>query len=125
MTKPSIRVDGAKELRKALRKVEGGIADLKGVHADAAKVVEERAGQIVPRRSGRLATSIRSSGQATGGVVRAGRASVPYAGVIHFGSPKRNIKPQPFLYDALDDRGNEVVEVFEKRVKTLISRHGL
>lgn len=125
MTKPSIKVDGARELRKALKAVDGGIADLKSVHADAAQIVEQRATQLVPRRSGLLAGSLRSSGQAAGGVVRAGRAAVPYAGVIHFGWPGHNISPQPFLYDALDDRTRQVIDVYEKRVNDLIDKHGL
>lgn len=125
MTKPSIQVDGAKELRRALKAVDGGIADLKAAHAESAEVVERRAEQLVPRVSGLLESTIRSAGQAAGGVVRAGRASVPYAGPIHFGWAARNIEPQPFLYDALDDRRREVVEVYEDRVGKLIRKHGL
>ena len=125
MTKPSITVEGAGDLRKALRKIEGGIADLKAAHAESAVVVEKRAEQLVPYRTGTLAASIRSSGQAAGGVVRAGKASVPYAGVIHFGWKAHNIKPRPFLYDALDQRRNEVLDVYESRVGSLIHQHGL
>ena len=122
---PTIEVDGAREVRAALRKIEGGLADLKQVHADAAQIVERRAEQIVPRRSGALAGSVRSSGQARQGVVRAGRASVPSAAPIHFGWRARNIQPQPFLYDALDDRRNEVIDRYETEVNGLIRRHGL
>lgn len=125
MTKPTITVEGARELRRALRALEGGTDDLKATHAESAKVVEQRASQLVPRRSGALAGSIRSTGQAAAGVVRSGRASVPYAGVIHFGWPRRNIGPQPFLYDALDDRRNEVLSLYASRVDGLISKHGL
>jgi hypothetical protein len=125
MTKPAIKVKGADQLRKALRQVDSGIKDLKGVHADAAKVVEQRATQIVPRRTGRLEASIRSSGQARQGVVRAGSAGLPYAGVIHFGWAGHNISPQPFLYDALDDRAGEVLDTYERGVEALIRRHGL
>jgi len=125
VTKPSVNVDGARELRKALKAVDGGLADLKSVHGAAAQIVEQRAGQLVPRRSGRLAGSLRSSGQAAGGIVRAGRATVPYAGVIHFGWPARNISPSPFLYNALDDRSRQVVDVYEKRVGELIRKNGL
>ena len=125
MTKPSIQVDGAKELRRALKAVDGGIDDLKAAHAESAEIVERRAEQLVPRVTGLLETTIRSTGQAAGGVVRAGRASVPYAGPIHFGWAGHNIEPQPFLYDALDDRTREVVEVYEKRVGSLITKHGL
>lgn len=125
MTKPTVTVDGARELRKALKAVDGGVADLKSAHAEAAEIVEDRGHQLVPRLSGLLDSSIRSSGQAAGGVVRAGRSSVPYAGPIHFGWPAHNIEPQPFLYDALDDRSQQVVDVYEERVGSLIDKHGL
>jgi hypothetical protein len=123
VTKPSIEVVGAKKLAAALRKTEGGIADLKVAHSDAARIVEGEAKTLVPRRSGTLAASIRSSGTQAGGVVRAGRAKVPYANVIHFGWPRHNITPQPFLYDAVDARRNEVVESFNKHVKKITKRH--
>jgi hypothetical protein len=79
----------------------------------------------VPRRSGLLESSIRSSGQASGGVVRSGSVGVPYAGPIHFGWPGHNIEPQPYLYDALDDRASQVVDVYEQRVNGLIKTYGL
>lgn len=125
MTKPTITVEGARELRKALRDLDGATADLKAAHADSANIVAQRAMQIVPRRSGTLGSSIRSTGQAAAGVVRSGRASVPYAGVIHFGFPRRNISPQPFLYDALDERRGEVLDMYEERVASLIKKYDL
>lgn len=125
MTKPEIKVEGARELKAALRKIEGGIADLKEAHADAAHIVEVRAVELVPYVSGNLAGSIRSSGTQAGGVVRSGAARVPYAGVIHFGWAARNIRPQPFLYDALDDRTDEVIETYEKQINKLIKANGL
>ena len=125
MTKPTITVEGARELRKALRDLDGATADLKAAHADSANIVAQRAMQIVPRRSGTLGSSIRSTGQAAAGVVRSGRASVPYAGPVHFGWPRRNISPQPFLYDALDERRGEVLDMYEERVASLIKKYDL
>jgi hypothetical protein len=57
--------------------------------------------------------------------VRAGRTSVPYAGPIHFGWPAHNIEPTPFLYDALDQRRSEVIDLYEQRVGDLIRKNGL
>jgi len=125
VTKPTITVEGARELRKALRDLDGATADLKAAHADSANIVAQRAMQIVPRRSGTLGSSIRSTGQAAAGVVRSGRASVPYAGPVHFGWPRRNISPQPFLYDALDERRGEVLDMYEERVASLIKKYDL
>ena len=48
----------------------------------------------------------------TGGKVRAGMKAVPYAGPIHFGWGRRNITPQPFLYQAIDRRHAEVLDTY-------------
>jgi hypothetical protein len=125
VTKPSITVEGAKQLQRALRQVEGGMADLKSAHAEAAKIVERQAEAIAPRRSGRLAASVRSAGQARQGIVRAGKAAVPYAAVIHFGYAARNIAPQPYLYDALDARRTEVIATYNSHVNKLIKKNDL
>ena len=53
-------------------------------------------------------------------MVRAGFARVPYAGPIHFGWRKRNIQPQPFLYEALDKRRNEVFDRYNKEVRNIL-----
>lgn len=117
-----VRVEGAKELRRALKKAELDVerAALKEAHREAAEIVAKRATQVVPEVSGTLKGSIRASGTQTKGIVRAGRKSVPYAGVIHFGWPRRNISPQPYLYEAADDRVNEVLETYLERVDQIL-----
>lgn len=124
MTKPSIELIGGDELRRALRKFDDGLRDLRKVNEDAAEVVAERARSNAPRRSGRLASSIRAKATNTTGLVEAG-VGLAYGGVIHFGWPAHNISPQPFLYDALDERTQQVVEVYEQRVDDLITKYGL
>jgi len=125
VTRPEIKIKGAKQLQRALRQVEGGTANLKEAHLAGAKIVEREAVRLAPKRSGALAGSLRSSGQARQGVVRAGRAAVPYAGVIHFGWTKRNIAPQPYLYDAVDSRRQEVLDAYGVDVNKVIKANGL
>ena len=125
MSSRRITVEGGRELRKALRAVENGTADLKGVHKETGELVGATAARLVPRRKGVLQSTIRAAGQAAGAVVRAGYAVVPYAGPIHFGWPSRGIAPTPFLYDALDYRRAEVIEMYQDRVNDLIRKHGL
>ncbi len=121
-----VRIEGAKELRRALRQVaDDARSDLKPVHADVAGIVADTAQQMAPIRTGSLAASIRSSGTLTKAIVRAGTARIPYAGVIHFGWPRRNITPQPFLYDAMDRRRAEVLERYHDGVDAIIKRRGL
>ena len=58
-------------------------------------------------------------------MVRAGRAAVPYAGVIHFGWAAHSIAPQPFLYDAADARADEVLAKFHEDINKQARSAGL
>ena len=121
----SIKATGVKELRRELRRMGDDLEDLKALNLTVATMVAERAKDIVPRRTGNLADTIRPAGTKTAGRVRAGFKRVPYAGVIHFGFPARRIQPQPFLYDALDQRRGEVFDAYFKGIKKIQRKAGL
>ena len=114
-----VQVEGLRELRKALKTAQKGYEDVKAAGLEAAVPVEKQARVLVPKLTGALEGTIRSAGQASGAVVRAGFARVPYAGVIHFGWPGHNISPNPFLYDALDQRRSEVIKIYQERINTI------
>ena len=138
----AIHIEGLRELRASCK---GGAAELvtelKAINKDAAEIVARRAAQIAPTDKGRqdnhptglLRDSIRTGNQAARGVVMAGGATVPWAGPIHFGwSTRPNaakgwrggpIAPQPFLYDALDQKHDEVVRHYEEQVLAFNTRH--
>jgi len=118
--KPQLEVKGGRELRRALKSVEGGLEDLKTLHGAAATVVVQAAGSTVPRRTGRLAGSIRGSGTKTMAVVRAGGARIPYGGPIHWGWPARNIAPQPFLTEAAQNTEDSWEAIYADGVQRLI-----
>lgn len=123
MATPAIRVEGLNKLTRDLKRLEGDLSDsVKKLNAELAEDVADTARQKVPRRRGTLASSIRSSGQARTGVVRAGSAAVPYANPIHFGWAKHNIRPRPFLYDALDARANDVVRRWTVELDRIVGK---
>lgn len=99
MAAPALQVQGARQLRASLKAAGLSVQDLKDAHAAVAEQVARDSAATVPRRTGRLAASVRPSGTQTAAIVRAGRKAVPYAGPIHWGWPKRNIKAQPWLAD--------------------------
>lgn len=119
-----IEVEGLKELRKSLKAAGESYADLKEAGLEAADLVASAARPLAPHLSGALAASIRPAGQAKGAVVRAGSASVPYAGVQHFGWPAHNIAPHPFLYEAADSRLGEVEDLYLRRVQEIANKIG-
>ncbi len=126
--KPAIRIEGGRELRRAFREIDDDMSDLKDLHKRLADDIAGTAKTKVPVRSGRLKRSIRGSGTKTAARVRAGnnqknfRHGVPYAGPIHFGWAERGIRPQPFMYEALDNRRQEVVDRYNAEVRSIIRR---
>jgi hypothetical protein len=125
-TGSKIQIDGLKETQKALREMSDDLKDeMKPTHKAAAEVIVDGAKRYVPVRTGRLAGSIRALATRTSGRVRAGSASVPYAGPIHFGWPERRIKPQPFIYEAMDTRRKEVLDIYAARIYGLVDKYGL
>lgn len=96
------------------------LGNLRAAHAKAAKIAEGAANP--PKRSGALASTVRSSGTKTAGVLRAGRASVPYAGPIHWGWPRRGISANPFLSDAAQRSESTWLPVYEAAVNDALDQ---
>jgi hypothetical protein len=153
LRRPGVRVVGLKQFQKELRALgDDAVDDLKKAHAAAAKIVEDAARPNVPvssgttsvvsgtrywapgpSNSGAFRATLRSSGQRRGGYVRAGKKLVPYAGPVHFGWPNRPdpakgwrggpIRPNPFLYDALDKRREQVAQAFAGYIDDIRRKH--
>ncbi|MFI6688910.1 hypothetical protein [Streptomyces sp. NPDC050485] len=127
-------IDGMRDVRRALRRVGGNelLNGLKGVTSRAATVVERAAATLAPRRSGRMARTLRSSGTRTMAIVRAGRASVRYAGPVHWGWPSRPnpargwrggpIGGFPFIAIAAQRTEPEWRDNYERALRELVRR---
>lgn len=119
----AIEVEGVDEFKRALRRMGGSVKDLNTVNRKAAKPVLDRARELAPRRSGKLRRSIRlTATKGTAHILAGGRDGVVYAGPIHFGWFRRNIEPQPFLYDALDDRRKDVLDIYNSHIEGLVRK---
>lgn len=116
MPRPLVEVEGARKLRATLAKAGRDLGDLKAAHADAGRIAETGARGRVPRLTGTLAGTIRSSGTKTAAIIRAGRSAVPYAGPIHWGWPGHNILANPFLTDGAQDTEHQWVDVYERAI---------
>jgi phage gpG-like protein len=118
----TFEVEGGRQLRKSLKDVEDGLADLKAAHAEAAGIVAEAARTGAPRRTGRLSGSIRPSGTKTAAIVRAGGSKIPYAGVQEYGWPGHNIPPQPYIVPAAHDTESTWIARYQDAVDRLLSK---
>lgn len=105
-----------------MRKMGADMKDLTDTNRAAAQPVFQAAQDMVPRLDGDLAATIGISATRTRAQIKAGNRIVVYAGPIHFGWPEHGIEAQPFLYDALDKRGEEVQGVYADRVEELVRK---
>jgi hypothetical protein len=117
-----MRVDGARQLRATMKAAGADLSDLNAVNRQTAALVSAEATARTPRRTGALAATVRPAGTRTAAIVRAGRASVPYANVIEFGWPAHNIEPQPWVYEAAQAKEPAWTSYYEAEIARIVDR---
>ena len=129
MASPSesgVKVTNLKEITRALQNVGVPNDAIKKAGKESAQAVVNEARTLVPVRSGKLRDSIRVGATArskitiSAGNNRSSRSGVPYANPIHWGWFKRNIRPQPFLADALGYTRDEIYRNYFSEIDKLI-----
>lgn len=121
-----VEVRGLDAMRRALRALgpEFSVA-LRLAHRDIAnRIVAPAAAREAPRRSGTLAGDVRGLATQNAARVAVGRAAVPYANPIHWGWPRRNIAPNPFLQRAAELSRSRVQAEYEAAVSRSLSAVG-
>lgn len=95
-----VKLVGGRRLRRAMRDAGLDLRELKETNRRVAGIVASEGKSSAPVVSGRLAADVRPTASQTSATVRAGRKSLPYAGAIHWGWPKRGIAANPWLSEA-------------------------
>ena len=121
----TMRIQGADKAMRALARAGAETQDMKDLMHSLGSLVVKTAKPLTPHRTGRLADSIRAGRGKTKAVVTAGRKSIPYAGVIHYGWPAHHIKPSMFLVKALEVKNEEIVRNLIKGIGEICTKLGL
>jgi hypothetical protein len=116
-------VSGLREVVRNLEKVGIEAADMKEVFTAIGQMVANQASLLAPRKSGRLAASIKPTKTKNKAAVRGGSARVPYAGAINYGWRKRGIAPSRFLQRAIDANESKAVQMMEDGLDQIITKH--
>lgn len=116
-----VKVEGARQFRATCKKAAIDLSSMKETHWKASALVWRKAVPRTPKRTGRLAASMRNAGTNTAAIVRAGSSGVPYAGPIHWGWAKRNIAAQPWIYDTAAESRDEWMAVYEAGVQRVLN----
>ncbi len=124
-----VRIEGLASVQRQLRKLSDDVDyqanEFLSTNKAIASAVAGDAKAFVPVLSGALAASLREGATKKSARVKAGGGGIAYAGPIHFGWPARRIAPQPFFYDAIDRRRDEITKRYEDLVDTLIKKYDL
>jgi len=130
----AITVEGLRELRSALRKVDGEMHKMMRIaQNDAAQIVVNRAKPKIPVRSGRARNSVRVASTQTAARIRAGSKRVPYYAWLDFGgrvgrnkSVKRPFfKEGRYIFPSYSETKERVESTLIKRLTELCREGGL
>lgn len=111
----SVEVEGAIQMEASLHRAAEKVQDMTAANREVAQLAAQAAKP--PRRTGRLAGSIRPIGEPTEAVVEVAQ---PYAGVIENGWAGHNIAPTHFLRDAFAAIQPAAMDIYEKAGKAVL-----
>lgn len=115
----TVQVLGARELRRAMKKAGADLKDLTSTHRKIGQMVQTDAERDAPRRTGQLASSLRSSPTTTKARVS---SRLSYAAPIHWGVPSRGIEPQPWISRAAQRTQGQWIGLYETTINELIDQ---
>ena len=118
MSGADIRVEGAATFRRTCHKAGRDLTQMADANNAAARLIGEAGRPRAPRRTGRLAASVRASGSKTEGRVQ---STLVYAGVIHWGNAHHNIAAQPWLLRTATDTQPQWTDVYEHGVQRTLN----
>lgn len=125
---PVVEVEGAKELRKALKNAEGDLADFKEAHVKVAEFVIGYADTngFTPVKTGALQSTQRaqntgaSAGIRVGGKSKATKADVFYARMVYDGT--RRSRANPWLHNAATASQDEWTAIYNDAVEDILAK---
>jgi hypothetical protein len=101
----------ARAFKQSPRRLDKQLKKANKEAIEKALVPAVRAG--APKRSGRLAGSVRALATAQKAQLAVGsNVKVPYAGPINFGWPARNIASQEFIYAGINKSDSKTLEIY-------------
>ena len=118
-----IQIKGLGRTMRKLSKAGADAEDMKTLMHSIGMLVVNAAAP--PVKTGRLAATLRAGRGKTKAVVRAGGARAPYAGVVHYGWPARNIKAQPFFVTALQSKRGEAFKMLDQGINDILRDNDL
>lgn len=117
---PTFTVVGLNQMIRDMRRAGNDVNKFKHVHGDIGEMVAARAKQLAPKKTGKLAGSIKSRPTQRLTKIHYGGARIPYAGLIHWGSPKRGIKGSRFVTRAAKETEPQWTNLYLQEIEKIL-----
>lgn len=115
-------VAGQRRFVQTMRRAGADMDELREVNRAAAQVARPAVQARVPRKTGRLARTVRVGATRKAGVVRAGTRAVPYAGPVNYGWPARHIRGVQYANDGVAATEPQWTRLYEDFVKKVMNQ---
>jgi hypothetical protein len=121
----AITVEGIKQVTDSLKKLNKDLESNIELNKELSTTLSQKASAMAPVLTGALASSVKGNPSAEKAQILAGSAAVPYAGVIEYGWPDRNIDAQPYLNPAVYDNLGYIIEKYNESIQKAIKQYNL
>ena len=121
----AITVEGIKQVTDSLKKLNKDLESNIELNKELSTTLSQKASAMAPVLTGALASSVKGNPSAEKAQILAGSAAVPYAGVIEYGWPLRNIEAQPYLNPAVNDNMGYIIEKYNDSIQKAIKQYNL
>jgi phage gpG-like protein len=125
MAEANISIQGVKEVTDSLNKMARDLESNIELNKELSTTLSQKASALAPKLTGALASSVKGNPSAEKAQILAGSAAVPYAGVIEYGWPDRNIDAQPYLNPAVNDNMGYIIEKYNDSIQKAIKQYDL
>lgn len=119
----SIRIPNLRQIQNAL--VELGVSkqELGEASFQAGMITAVKAKDLVPKKSGKLATTIKARRMASKVMVVAGNnTTVKYAGLQNFGSKRKNVEGAYFFQMAIRRTRQQVLDTYLDTLQAMVDK---
>jgi hypothetical protein len=125
MAEANISIQGVQEVKDTLKKLGRDLESNTELNKELSTTLSQKASALAPKLTGALASSVVGNPSAEKAQIRAGSPAVPYAGVIEYGWPQRNITAQPYLRPAVNNNMGYIIEKYNSSIQEAIKKYNL
>jgi len=125
MAEANISIEGVEEVKDTLNKLGRDLESNLELNKELSTTLSQKASALAPKLTGNLASTVVGNPSADKAQILAGSAAVPYAGVIEYGWPEKNIEAKPYLNAAVNNNMGYIVEKYNDSIQKAIKKYNL